>query len=103
MVCSSIGKTKRSKPFKMYTKRQRLVVQKSRLNHSELRIALVQISVRVHRVAGSPGARSDQGASHVHLDVGADDLHLANRAAVTLLPEVVHAVKLSLPLLRYDP
>ena len=28
MVCSSIGKTKRSKPFKMYTKRQRLVVQK---------------------------------------------------------------------------
>jgi hypothetical protein len=43
--------------------------------------------VRVHRVAGSPGARSDQGAAHVHLDVGAVDLNLADRASVALGPK----------------
>ena len=43
--------------------------------------------MRVHRVAGSPSARSDQGAAHVHLDVGADDFHLADRASIALGPE----------------
>ena len=46
--------------------------------------------MRVHRVAGSPGARSDQGAAYVHLDVGAVDLNLADRASVALGPKAVN-------------